>query len=401
MDMMSMPINEPPPLLSAEYVRNEANGFAQEQARQKKSGGMQRDELSNILNIAMTEINTKGRHWDGQLTKLESKFSYMQHQNNREREEIQQKLMEIQKKVMAVSTAIEHHLLFVPALSQAAEHVLAAHAANTDVNMLNRNTIDENCRTAINKLAGFSKAVSTPTGGSLQPIVLDCLEVIGRTDVVSLGVNPTPALLSYCHMLMGTVAMKAGQYETAVDLFAQALKADETAHPLYDELVKLNTQATDLCMGGEEQPTTPRTSPRRQHFFTPPPSRSMNDIEGELPRGAVTPGTGHNWGETGSPYLSFPRPWASSHAHDTTPSPAPPAAQKVLVSGGGASAVPAAPRPKVDKYCYNCKATENLKICSKCKKVCFCSVECQKIAWETRHSEECEEFAIGANSITA
>ena len=41
-------------------------------------------------------------------------------------------------------------------------------------------------------------------------------------------------------------------------------------------------------------------------------------------------------------------------------------------------------------FCLNCRTTENLKKCSKCKKVYFCGVECQKKCHKL-HRFDCNE----------
>lgn len=47
------------------------------------------------------------------------------------------------------------------------------------------------------------------------------------------------------------------------------------------------------------------------------------------------------------------------------------------------------PSTSSELECNVCQSTENLKLCSRCKKVCYCSAACQKKDWSL-HKPDCK-----------
>jgi hypothetical protein len=47
------------------------------------------------------------------------------------------------------------------------------------------------------------------------------------------------------------------------------------------------------------------------------------------------------------------------------------------------------PTIPVDMHCHVCGSSENLKLCSRCKSVCYCSPTCQKKDW-SKHKAGCK-----------
>jgi len=47
--------------------------------------------------------------------------------------------------------------------------------------------------------------------------------------------------------------------------------------------------------------------------------------------------------------------------------------------------------PRTIAICANCGNPNNIKRCSGCRKISYCSPECQKIHWKKVHKAECEK----------
>lgn len=73
------------------------------------------------------------------------------------------------------------------------------------------------------------------------------------------------------------------------------------------------------------------------------------------------------------------------------------------------SELEALPAPKLKVYvlthkymygCATCGAKQNLKKCSGCQAVSFCSRECQKALWNQCHHKECAEYSDAIKNST-
>eukprot|EP01060_Flectonema_neradi_P017306 TRINITY_DN24207_c0_g1_i1.p1 TRINITY_DN24207_c0_g1~~TRINITY_DN24207_c0_g1_i1.p1 ORF type:complete len:387 (+),score=80.17 TRINITY_DN24207_c0_g1_i1:59-1219(+) len=371
-----MPLCEPPPLLAAsEYNRTplealNVNGNSMDKNAKKMA---QKKELHGMLNATLQELANKGKYWDVSVGALEGRLMGLMQHSRCEKEILDKKVLELGRKVKCISEAVEHSIILIPMLNNAVGLLLQAQASSLT---------EDHEKTA--ELAAAAKQIlerqnTVVAYGQTIPVTPDmttCLNNAGRSDVLNQVVfSPVNALHANACMLLGAAKVKLQRWTEASDVLLVAMKLLKMEvgpnHGVTVECADLSHHAESMKLeaGGDANdtaPTTPRSSSRRtqQYFFTPPPARSTIDLEGDFTRGAVTPGTGPNW-ET--PYFSFTKNWTQNT--DKTPSPQ--------------------SRRRVKKECYNCGSTANLKLCSKCKQVCFCSVSCQATAWETRHAEEC------------
>ena len=372
-----MPLCEPPPLLAAsEYNRTplealNVNGNAMDKNAKKMA---QKKELHGMLNATLQELANKGKYWDVSVGALEGRLMGLMQHSRCEKESLDKKVLELGRKVKCISEAVEHSIILIPMLNKAVTLLLQAQAAASQDD--HEKTVE--LASSANQILERQNAV-VAYGQSIPvtPDMTTCLNNAGRSDVLNQVVfSPVNALRANACMLLGSAKVKLQRWTEASDVLLVAMKLLKMevgpSHALTVECADLSHHAESLKLETgdslEVAPTTPRSSSRRtqQYFFTPP-ARSAVDMEGDFTRGAVTPGTGPNW-ET--PYFSFTKNWTQNP--DKTPSPQ--------------------TRRRVKKECYNCGSSADLKLCSKCKQVCFCSVACQATAWETRHAEECIEY---------
>eukprot|EP00659_Diplonema_papillatum_P002938 gene2938-4615_t len=382
--MSHLQFNEPPPLLNTEYGRMpfETLAINHVAGRHDKKGGMKKHELQSLMDTAMHELAVKARKCDSEVEHLDKRFRCLIEVSRNDKETLRLKMNEVSDRLNAISEAIDYSLVFLPKVKQAAENLQRAQFIRDEPDAVLRH-----CTAAKSTLENLPRGGLLAPGQRLPDDVISLLTEFNRGGVVLREVQPTSALLALCYNFMGDAYRNKAKYDEAASSYFEALeliKEEEGAdHPAAQELVKSHHQCMQYKLDASPveppAPSTPPSSSRRFIPFTPPAARSVLDLDSEFARGAVTPGTGPSWDSVTPNYFGFARPWLP----EATPSPTPPT------------------RPKIIRECYHCGSAQNLKLCSKCKKVCFCSVDCQTQAWEDKHSEECQDYRQTAGTTTA
>ena len=378
---------EPPPLLStAEYNRVplealSVNHGAEEAAKLHKTKlKMKHTELLHIeQNVRHRELE-----WAGMLQRVAQGVQMMTHRNESDATTFRSQMDEVSRKIYCIEQSIDVHLL-IRDLPAVATHITAA------MNTTKADIIVDNCAAARQLLDkhqhGLPDVIDVPN--NIKQLLVSC----ERNETAANGANPVPALIAQCERLCGQAYMEQDQYEQAAQAFLTAVelvnKEEGPSHWVAKELATHYHAARQKANTTVQQqpPSTPDASARRKHYEasgsqTPPP-RKATEMEVAFTRsGAATPSTGRgksNWDSPagGSYQFSFGR-WghgAPTPADTTTPSPAP---------------------PRAERKCHHCgvPATRERKLmlCSKCKKVCFCSQECHTAAWDAGHSDVCEDY---------
>eukprot|EP01061_Rhynchopus_euleeides_P007966 TRINITY_DN17030_c2_g1_i1.p1 TRINITY_DN17030_c2_g1~~TRINITY_DN17030_c2_g1_i1.p1 ORF type:complete len:411 (+),score=153.64 TRINITY_DN17030_c2_g1_i1:28-1233(+) len=384
--------SEPPPLLSTDYNRVPLEALSVNHVPEGEAAKMHKAKLVKQKHAELMALEGMIRQselsWGLMMSQVSQGVHTLQKQNEGDAAAFRGQLMDVVSSVRCLEQSVETHMLMKD-LPTASAHITCA------MNTTNADIIIDSCAKACAILEKYHPTTMLPEHLDLPQGIKQLLVSCGRNELAARGTNPVPALIAQCERLCGQTYMEQDNFEQASRAFLRAVELVNTeegpAHWVAKELVMHYhaAQQKAISMVDQQSPSTPDAlSARRKHFEmggsqTPPP-RKASEMEVFTRSGAATPSTGRgksSWDSpAGSYQFSFGRSWAMQGAAETsTPSPAP---------------------PRVERKCHHCNAVSTrerkVKLCSKCKKVCFCSQECQTASWEAGHSEVCEEAATAA-----
>eukprot|EP00754_Rhynchopus_humris_P010647 Rhum_TRINITY_DN14164_c9_g1::Rhum_TRINITY_DN14164_c9_g1_i1::g.69106::m.69106 len=389
-------VSEPPPLLSTRDYQNgrvpleslsvnhgDHQGKFPHQGH--KMGYKSSKQVQQQLFAVDQMWKAKENEWIGLLNNVSTSIDHYTQRSAGDSQNFREAMSEVARKVQLIEKSWSAHLFNTQDLPTVAGHLTQA------MGTTNTATITDCCEQAKEILQKHHNTKALPDHMAVPQDVRDLLDQCGRKEINARGANPVAALLAQCERLEGQAYMELNDCQRASVAFLRAVELvnqeEGPEHWVARELASHYHAAQQKAQNTAEQqpPSTPDTvSLRRKHFElsgsqTPPP-RKAADLE-VFTRGAATPSTGRgksSWDSPAGNYqFSFGRNWATaapSTGEPTTPSPARP--------------------PRAERKCLHCGVTKGLKLCSKCKKVCFCSQECQTSAWDAGHADVCEDYNL-------